>query len=148
MSYVDSFIAKYDDPEDLFYAITNVLSGTDFSVMTMEERFISRIDNFLAQVNNGGFDQYFFNSGIWEAHECHNALSTIGSIKMKALIEKAIEIISLPAHVPEDYAYEATEEQEEELDKLDAAFYKISDEPYAQAYKFIIKNQSGFKGAG
>lgn len=148
MSYITSFIKRYDTPEDLFYAITDVLSGTDYSVMTKEERFISLIDNFLAQVNNGGFDQYFFNSGVWEARECHEALSTIGSKKMKSLLEKAISLINLPVQVSEDYDYEVTEEQEEGLDELDSEFYKISAEPYAQAYEFIIKNQSGFKGAG
>ncbi len=144
MSYIEKKIESSNSPDEIFYFVSEIINGCEEASLSKGEKLVLRIDNFLAQINNGGFDQYFFNSGVWNAHECLGFLKQVGAIKMAQLLSRAIQIAELPQTVPDDYDYEATEEQEEQLNDLDGEFYSIEDEPYAQVLKYMKKNLGEF----
>jgi len=73
-----------------------------------------------AEVNNGGFHQFFFNSsGEIVPHTLH-ALSEIGALNTKCLLEQAIAV-AFPAGYPKDPAniQSALAEYDDVADKLE-----------------------------
>lgn len=57
--------------------------------------------NLEREVNNGGFDQFFFNSSGDRAHETVDALETIGAKKTADLLREAIDAFP-DSRVPKD----------------------------------------------
>lgn len=147
MGYGKAILEREGDPFAAFYAITGVIAGCEEYALTEGERHLRRVENLISQVRNGGFDQYFFNSGVWEASEAIQALRAISCPKILALLEKAVATVNLPRPVPDDYSYEATEDQEKALDVLDREFYGVADEPYGQAVAYVASHPEEFQGA-
>jgi superoxide dismutase len=84
------------------------------------------------EVNNGGFNQYFINSGQ-NCYETLKALKKNGKVETAKLLESAIKLIN-PNHISENIFVEKLRKREvEELyndkisAKLDAEFYKYKD---------------------
>lgn len=85
-----------------------------------------------AQVNNGGFEQYFYNSSGMFALETILALRTIGALKTASLLEAAI-LIGYPTGYPADSSFHQkllanSDESMEKLGELDNEFYSYSDD--------------------
>jgi Domain of unknown function (DUF4375) len=59
------------------------------AALSAKERVILDIADLEAQVNNGGFDQFFYNSGSRRAVEMIAALRLVGAPKMAAIVERA-----------------------------------------------------------
>ena len=95
----------------------------------------ANIDELLMEVNNGGFNQYFVNSGQ-NCFETLKALKKNGKAKTAKLLESAINLIN-PNHVSENEFVEKLRKREveelydekisAELNKLDAEFYKLKE---------------------
>jgi hypothetical protein len=107
-------------------------SDDNFSDLTEPERVFIYIDLLEAQVNNGGFDQFFFNSSGDHAHEILAAYKTIKAYKTADLIEEAIKLFpTLP--VPKDTTtrrelmQDLDEKISEEWHQLDDKFYEYED---------------------
>lgn len=62
----------------------------DYEVLTTVERDILHMSLLVGEVNNGGFDQYFFNTGGDYAVETVETLERIGSSEALALLRQAI----------------------------------------------------------
>jgi hypothetical protein len=87
------------------------------------------------EVNNGGFNQYFINSGQ-NCYETLKALKKNGKVETAKLLESAIKLIN-PNHISENIFVEKLGKREVEelyndkisakLNKLDAEFYKYKD---------------------
>jgi hypothetical protein len=87
------------------------------------------------EVNNGGFNQYFINSGQ-NCYETLKALKKNGKVETAKLLESAIKLIN-PNHISENIFVEKLRKREVEelyndkisakLNKLDAEFYKYKD---------------------
>ena len=87
------------------------------------------------EVNNGGFNQYFVNSGQ-NCLETLKALKKKGKTKTAKLLESAINLIN-PNHISESEFVEKLRKREveelydekisAELNKLDEEFYKYPD---------------------
>lgn len=119
--------AKLSHAEQVFYAV---------SVLEME-------------VNNGGFDQFFFNSAGDYAHEAYDGLNEIGAKKMAAIVKRALAIFP-EGRAPKDRGdrwdlLEPNEEKNAEiLNKLDNEFYKYPDPIGELLMKFVRTNRSQF----
>jgi len=81
------------------------------------------------QVNNGGFNQYFFNSSGEYAHETLNGLKEINAPKMANILNEAIEVFPI-APIPKDTEKRRTlmedlpENISDRWDMLDHNFYE------------------------
>jgi hypothetical protein len=61
----------------------------DFENLNEAEKTFLYVEILEAEINNGGFDQYFFNSSGDYAHENLEALKKIGAIKTAKIVEEA-----------------------------------------------------------
>ncbi|WKL43508.1 DUF4375 domain-containing protein [Flavobacterium sp. ZE23DGlu08] len=95
----------------------------------------ANIEELEMEVNNGGFNQYFINSGQ-NCYETLKALKKIGKVETAKLLESAINLIN-PNNISEiDFIEKLRKRDVEELyddkisaelNKLDTEFYKYKD---------------------
>jgi Domain of unknown function (DUF4375) len=105
--------------------------------------------NLEREVNNGGFNQYFYNSSGDFAHETIISLRAIGANKTANILQEAID--QFPnSTVPKDRAkrqevLEQIEETANEMwEQLDQAFYKYEDDLNELTLQYIKQNRSSF----
>jgi len=103
-----------------------------------EKEPVADIDELEGEVNNGGFNQYFFNSSGQNCFETMRALKKNGKIKTAEILETAIHLIN-PNNLPETDLIEKLRNRElkelddavvnKKLDSLNQLFYKYPDGP-------------------
>jgi Domain of unknown function (DUF4375) len=97
-----------------------------------------------AEVNNGGFYQFFSNStGEYVAETIH-ALVEIGALRTAGLLKRAVSI-GFPAGYPADASHYATsvadfDDVVNELDGLDQEFFKYADPLAELVNKYIAED--------
>jgi hypothetical protein len=102
-----------------------------------------------AEVNNGGFSQYFLNSSNESAKFVCEALRTIGASETAAICERAIAVAfpkGLPAN-PEDISAAAVdfpEATEANLEALDAEFFEYPCDLTELLYAFVMQHPKEF----
>ena len=116
---------------DTYDNVKNELKGKEVEKVNPK----ANIDELEMEVNNGGFDQYFINSGQ-NCFETLKALKKNGKIKTAKLLENAIKLIN-PKQISENELIEKLRKREVEelyneainveLNKLDSEFYKVSE---------------------
>ncbi len=87
---------------------------------------------FEAELNNGGFDQFFFNSTGNNAAQTIAALETIGASKCARIVQRACALFpnSMPSQdrdARQNELFSITDDNEEAFEKLDAEFYQYPD---------------------
>lgn len=95
----------------------------------------ANIEELEMEVNNGGFNQYFINSGQ-NSYETLKALKKNGKVETAKLLESALNLIN-PNHISENDFIQKLRKREvkelydanisAELNKLDTEFYKYKD---------------------
>ncbi len=123
--------------------------GTPFSELTLPEQVFVTIWTLEADVNNGGFDQYYLNSSGDRASYAPAALRTIGADATAVIVQRANATFG-PGGPPadRDARVAAIDELPEDVDELwnecDQAFYAYPDNltdllaAYVQAHKSEI----------
>lgn len=100
----------------------------DFSRQSLAQRVFSAIWDLEAEVNNGGFSQYFVNSSSETAPFVVEALRTVDAPDTAAICERAISA-AFPRGLPKttddirQVATEFSDETLEQLDELDQEFF-------------------------
>lgn len=87
----------------------------------------ANIELLVAEVGNGGFNQYFFNSSGVDCFETLRALKSQGKIKSAEILQQAINQIN-PDNLPESQLIDKIRKREvAELDdeKVNDALYKL-----------------------
>jgi hypothetical protein len=117
--YLSKFVE--DDPE--------------LNTFTQPQRYVLVVEDFEAEINNGGFDQYFVNSAGNHAMTCVKALEEIGADDALDLLKQAIAVFpegKVPADREERFALleKIWEKQESEeapgaWEHLDNRYYEI-----------------------
>ncbi len=103
-----------------------------FSKLTEPEKVFIYVDMLEGQVNNGGFDQFFFNSSGDYTHEILSAYEKIKAYKTVALIATAIKAFPV-SPVPKDtetrreIMQNLNEDTTKVWDDLDDKFYEYED---------------------
>lgn len=121
------------DNETFLFEAWDLVSEIDESSWTANQRVFATIWQLEAEVNNGGFSQYFFNSDGAQALEAPNALTAIGAVRCAAITSKAIEALQVgelnwqDEDVRQAYLLVLPEEVEDRLSALDQAFYDYPD---------------------
>ena len=127
--------------------------GDNMEKLTTPEKNFLFVENLLREVNNGGFNQWFFNSSGDHAHETLIALKNIGAIKMADIVEKAISFWP-GAKVPKDelarrdILEEISDTADPEWNKLDNMFYSGKDDldDYQELLLgYVRKNKENFE---
>lgn len=127
-------ILELEDETDIVIEIGQKLwdkskEDKDFESLNSIEKNILYIEMLEGQVNNGGFDQYFFNSSGAYAPETLIALKEIKATQMAELLNRAIKVFPTTP-IPKDteqrreYMEDVPENISGTWDKLDGEFYK------------------------
>ena len=105
--------------------------------------------NLEREINNGGFNQYFYNSSGDFAHETITSLRAIGAGKTAGILQKAID--QFPGSVvPKDRVkrqevLEKIEDKANEVwEQLDQAFYKYEDNLNDLNIEYVKQNRTSF----
>ena len=105
-----------------------------------------------AEINNGGFDQFYSNSAGDFAIETVNALEEIGAAHTAEIVRRANGLFD-GAKPPKDRdeREEALEtirdDHEDDLEQLDSAFYEYKDNLSELLHAFVMKHRNEIKGA-
>ena len=116
--------------------------------LTDPEKVFLRVWNLEAEVNNGGFAQYFENSAGNYAVGTPDALRSVGAPEMASLVEQAMQTFG-PSGPPADRDARAKAIQalpasaRESWDQLDDQFYKLAS-PEEGLRTLVDKNRSAF----
>ena len=119
-----------EDFDDLHISIKE-----EFLLLKKEVRIAYCMHLLEAEVNNGGFHQFFSNSSGEYVPETAYALAEVGAEKTAGLLARAVKL-GFPKGYPSnacDYetALEDTEDIADDLEALDTAFFRY-DEPLSE----------------
>ena len=143
-----------DDINDSIIELDNYIGdlcsyGDEMDKLTEQQKQFYYNQCLEREINNGGFNQYFFNSSGDFAHKTVQSLQTIGANKTADILQKAID--QFPnSNVPED----RTERQEilEQIQEtanvvwedLDQKFFIYEDDLNMLNIEFVRKNKDKF----
>jgi hypothetical protein len=92
------------------------------------QQVVGLIEAFEAEINNGGFDQFFFNSLSDNTSEIIEALQVVGAVKTAAILKKAAA--KFPGGMPpkdrferQDLLLEQVSPEADAFQELDKEFY-------------------------
>ena len=151
---LDSLLSSMDTTHIMItiddYISASLTSDDNLSRLTQPQKNFYYIQELEGEVNNGGFNQYFFNSSGDYAHETISALKAIGAEKAIKLLQSAID--EFPGHlVPKDRAMrqeilsKIESKAQKVWDKLDSEFYTYPDDLNALNIIYIKKNKKDFE---
>jgi len=140
------------EPEAFLMSLSDRLSpiaNERFSELSPSERVFILVWELEAEVNNGGFNQFFFNSAGDRASATPAALRAIGAGRTAAIVDEANS--SFPDGPPADRAVrqgvlETIDPDTELFDELDQEFYGYPDDLSALLYRFVIEHRSDIRG--
>lgn len=154
MTKIDE-ILQLEDETEIIIQIGEILwdkskNDKDFESLNEYEKNVLFIEMLEGEVNNGGFDQYFFNSSGEFAHETLNALESINAPKMAELLNQAINIFpNLPIPKDTETRRELMEDLPENIsdkwDNLDDNFYEYPENLAGLVIEYVKKNKSQFE---
>lgn len=154
MNKIDE-ILKLDDETDIVIKIGQILwnkseNDNDFESLNEFQKNVIFIEMLESQINNGGFDQYFFNSSGEYAHETLKALEEINAPEIGELLNQAIKIFpSLPIPKNTEVRRELMENLPEKIsdkwDKLDDEFYKYPENLAGLVIRYVKDNKEKFE---
>lgn len=109
-------------------ALARLEAGTPWAQVPEVERVVYAVNTLVFDVNNGGFDQYFYNSYSDCAATALEALERLGAATTARLLRDAMEAFG-PDGPPADRA-ERQERLEEIRDGAEARWTKLEDRFY------------------
>ena len=108
-------------------AIEKRVAHVGYSGLSIEEKTVYVVSWLEAELNNGGFDQYFFNSAADNARDVPDALVRVGADQLAKLVTEVNALFPPPGPSPE----RATRQRQldrlasrVELDDFDDRFYR------------------------
>ncbi|MEO0895343.1 MAG: DMP19 family protein [Bacteroidota bacterium] len=114
------------------------------------EKNVLYIEMLEGQVNNGGFEQYFFNNSGAYAHETLRALQAIKAPKVAALLQQAIKAFPttpIPKDVEKrrEFMDELPQEIKDIWNNIDEAFYTYPENLTELVISYVRKNAKEFQ---
>lgn len=111
------------------------------------ERTLLSVMALFAEVNNGGFDQFFRNSSLRFGPAIVDDLNRIGARDTAAIARKAVAALRLKELTPDNIRSRmdvADEERKEILHECNEAFYRLNEVP-ACLFAYVRDNQGGIR---
>ena len=124
--------------------------GDKIEKLNIYQKVFLFVENLEREINNGGFNQFYFNSSGDFSQETVDALLEIGANKTAEIVKKANSEFK-NGIVPKDRTerqseLELIEEKAEEIwNECDSEFYKYQDNLTELLIAFVIKNKTEFK---
>lgn len=121
--------------------------GENIATLTAEEKTVYIVLSFEAEANNGGFEQYLFNSsGGAFAGELVASLSAIGANRTADIYKKALENFTCELPADDELRSKLLDELlTDEISKIfascDRQFYEYLDNLEMLVYQFIINKK-------
>lgn len=114
-----------------------------YDALSGDEKLALCLGEMEAEVNNGGWEQYFLNSAGDHAHDAHRALEALGATTAAGILREAMKVFGKDGPPADRGAREQrllalTEKQRATLDRLSTRYYARA-EPIAD----IAGNSSG-----
>lgn len=133
INYANIVLNENEKNETIFYKVTDYALEKEleagFDELDEIEKYLFMVGKILMEVNNGGFDQYFFNTDGIYARETLQFLNLIDEIKISNLLFKAVSIFDTDKSDDEKY---------DEFNGLDKEFYELSSTDYEDFYNKCI----------
>lgn len=124
----------------------------DFDELTWAEKVFRVVWGTIGELDNGGFDQFFFNSSGDTAGFAPEAFSAIGATQVAEIIRAANSLF--PAVVPardlkeRRLQLDALDEQKRlNLQRLEKQFYDAAGGLQSQLYRFVISHKAQIRGS-
>ena len=124
--------------------------GENIEKLNPSQKTFLFVENLEREINNGGFNQFYFNSSGDFSQETVNALLEIGAEKTAEIVKKANSEFK-DGTVPKDRTERQNEldlieeKADENWNKCDSEFYKYQDNLTELLIAFVIKNKTEFK---
>ena len=123
------------------------VNGAALKTLTKEARRVYLLSMFIGEMNNGGFDQFFFNSLGDLAPEILIELEAIGAMNSHRLLTQAMQIFGDTPY-PRDrllrqdkfLAFTDMPGNSEKLHELDKIFYRWEDDIDSRLDTFVTEN--------
>jgi hypothetical protein len=133
------------DIEQAFEKSLIELEAKGFDSIREPERVLATIWSVEAEVNNGGFDQLFYNSAGDLAFYAAEAFDAIGAHKMAAITQKALDLFgeggpSKDRNERVEALEGISEKHGEYLNKLDYEFTEYPDNIQELLLKYVQSN--------
>ncbi|TGM58870.1 DMP19 family protein [Leptospira adleri] len=151
----DSFIdnvenGSFEIIEPLWWAI-NVYEGEkeyieDLKGFSNEQKYLFAIHRYSAEVNNGGHDQFFFNSSGIVAEDALEGFRKIGLDENYNILKESMDRLGGKPFKDRDKRTIQLEESKALFDDLDDLFYKTDLEEKLRDFIIMNRNQFYFKG--
>jgi hypothetical protein len=103
------------------------LVGRDWDTLTDDERALVAVGTLREEVNNGGFDQYFFNSAGDLAPWAVDTLVSLDLSPLERLLRRAMAVLGTD---PYPLGRAQRQDRLEELGQTDEAFEDLDEEYY------------------
>ena len=142
-----------EEMERRLFAVADTVQGRvtrlDGAALSRSERVFRDIWELEAQVNNGGFNQYFFNSSGRNAPDAPAALRVIGADKMAAIVELALAVPGPGIEWPDDDKRQSAvmamgAAAEARLEALDDQFFAYPDDLTVRLYALVAAHRADF----
>lgn len=123
--------------------------GEEIEKLTESQKIVLFVENLEREINNGGFNQFFFNSSGDFTHETVAALKTIKAFKTADIVTKSISVWP-NQDVPKDRArrqdiLEQIESQGNPIwNECDEEFYKYQDNIVTLLLDYVKSNKQEF----
>lgn len=127
-------------------ALESKIANTAGDALSPPERVFRCVWELEAEVNNGGFTQYFFNSSGRHAPDAPAALRAIGAAATAVLVDAALELMGRGVSWGDDVRRQAAVERLEHgagarLEALDAKFYACPDDLTVKLHAYVAKHR-------
>lgn len=93
MNYLEEILENEGSDENKFSAIADIIAEKEtessFNSLKVEEKNIFMIDTLLSEINNGGLDEYFYNTDNRYSADTINVLKMIGQHELAEVLNQA-----------------------------------------------------------
>ena len=154
MATIDDVLAKEDGTAFAIALSDLVFPRYDrdgFASLTPAERVAYCVDALEREVNNGGFEQFFWNSSGDTAHETVEALEAIGAGQAAQMVREAMACfpggaVAASRDNREQALQSIGEAAREKWQALDGRFYEYPDDLTGLMRRYVERNRAGFRG--
>jgi len=147
-------VVSNDNVNNFVVIMSNTVSkkcnyGKDIGILNEYERIFFVAQELECEVNNGGFEQFFYNSSGDFAGEIVSAFTKLGALKTAGICQKALDAFGVKLPSNRDDREELLDKILNEkisaiLDECDDKFYEYEEDLVNLNYEYIMKNRSSF----
>lgn len=149
-----STIWEIENPTQFVIEMDKLISekcvfGEKMEALNKDERLFYISQEVEREVNNGGFDQFFFNSSGNFSNEIVEVFKTIGTGARSEICQRAVDVFGATVPVDsferQDLMEELDEDKRYEIwSDCDSDYYACEDDLDSLIYSFIIEHKASF----